>query len=74
MMTEKQKYFHLMGEVCEILKPTAVDDAVRAGYDTPSNLLAAARIGRRPVLRDLVALVQFSMPSYEIPTHLRPTS
>ena len=31
-MTDKQKYYHLLGEVCEAMPSSAVDSAVRAGY------------------------------------------
>ncbi|OWP62916.1 hypothetical protein CDA63_11905 [Hymenobacter amundsenii] len=72
MMTDKQKYYHLMGEVCEILPTMASTYAVRAGYETPANLLELVRIGRRPVLRDLVALVKHALPEFEIPAHLLP--
>ncbi|GAA3953749.1 hypothetical protein [Hymenobacter algoricola] len=74
MLTDKQKYFHLMGEVCEQLAPDAVDATVRAGYKTPSNLLAMVRLGRRANLPDLVAMVEVSLPAFEIPTHLRPAA
>lgn len=74
MMTDKQKYFALMSEVCELLKPADINAPVRAGYDVPANLLDQARIGRRPVLRDLVAIVTHAHPDFQIPAHLRPAA
>lgn len=75
-MTDKQKYYHLLGEVCEAMPSSAVDSAIRAGYGqehkSASTRLHHVKQGKVASLPDLVALIHASMPSYEIPTHLRP--
>ena len=71
-MTERQKYYHLMGEVCEWLGPDAPDKAVRAGHPTTANMLAQVRLGRRPILNELCAMIKVYKPDYQIPEHLLP--
>lgn len=75
-MTDKQKYYHLLGEVCEAMPASAVDSTIRAGhgqeYKSASTRLHHVRQGKVASLPDLVALVRASMPGYEIPTHLLP--
>lgn len=75
-MTEKQKYYHLLGEVCEAMPSSAVDDAIRAGYGkehrSASTRLHHVKQGKVASLPDLLALIKHSMPDYEVPAHLRP--
>jgi hypothetical protein len=75
-MTDKQKYYHLLGEVCEALPSSAVDSTIRSGYGqeykSASTRLHHVRQGKVASLPDLVALIQASMPAYEIPVHLLP--
>jgi hypothetical protein len=77
-MTDKQKYFHLLAEVCEDMPYYAVDHAVRAGigqeYRSASIRLAHVKQGKVASLPDLVKLIEISMPDFEIPTHLRPAT
>ena len=76
-MTEKQKYYHLLGEVCEAMPSSAVDSAIRAGYGqehkSASTRLHHVKQGKVASLHDLIALIKYSMPEYEVPSHLRPT-
>jgi hypothetical protein len=75
-MTDKQKYYHLLGEVCEAMPSSAVDSTIRSGYGreyaSASTRLHHVRQGKVASLPDLVAMVRASMPTYEIPTHLLP--
>jgi len=75
-MTDKQKYYHLLGEVCEAMPSSAVDSAIRAGYGqehkSASTRLHHVKQGKVASLPDLVALIRYSMPDYEIPAHLLP--
>ncbi|MGI4862967.1 MAG: hypothetical protein ACRYFZ_03535 [Janthinobacterium lividum] len=75
-MTDKQKYYHLLGEVCEAMPSSAVDSAIRAGYGqehkSASTRLHHVKQGKVASLPDLVALIRYSMPGYEIPAHLLP--
>lgn len=71
-LTEKQKYYYLMGETCEWLTNAAVDKAVRSNYPTPAAQLTAVRAGRRIHLVDLIALIQFAKPDFQIPDNLLP--
>jgi hypothetical protein len=75
-MTDKQKYYHLLGEVCEAMPSSAVDSAIRAGYGqaykSASTRLHHVKQGKVASLPDLVALIRISMPSYAIPAHLLP--
>ncbi|MCA8830566.1 hypothetical protein [Hymenobacter pini] len=74
MYTERQKYYLLLGEVCEKLTTDAVEKAIRAGIEAPLGTLNNARIGRNVNLPLLVNMVELSMPDYQIPTHLRPAA
>ena len=75
-MTDKQKYYHLLGEVCETMPSSAVDSAIRAGYGrehkSASTRLHHVKQGKVASLPDLMALIEYSMPGYEVPAHLRP--
>lgn len=71
-MTEKQKYFHLVGEVCEMLNPSVVDQAVRNGHPMPIISLNNVRLGRKVDLAALTQLVRLGLPEFDIPAHLRP--
>lgn len=75
-MTDKQKYYHLLGEVCEAMPSSAVDSTIRSGYGreyaSASTRLHHVRQGKVASLPDLVAMVRASMPSYQIPAHLLP--
>ena len=77
-MTDKQKFYHLLAEVIEDMPHHAPTAAIRAGYGEqyPS---AATRFqhvkqGKVADLNDLIALIQCSMPDYQIPAHLRPAA
>jgi hypothetical protein len=75
-MTDKQKYYHLLGEVCEAMPSSAVDSTIRSGYGreyaSASTRLHHVRQGKVASLPDLVAMVRASMPQYGIPAHLLP--
>ena len=75
-MTEKQKYYHLLGEVCEDMPSSAVDSAIRAGYGqehkSASTRLHHVKQGKVASLADLLALIRYAMPGYEVPAHLLP--
>lgn len=75
-MTDKQKYYHLLGEVCEDMPSSAVDSAIRAGYGqehkSASTRLHHVKQGKVASLPDLVALIRYSMLDYRIPAHLLP--
>lgn len=75
-MTDRQKYYHLLGEVCEAIPSSAVDSAIRAGYGrdfkSASTRLHHVKQGKVASLPDLLALIEHSMPDYEVPAHLRP--
>ncbi|QNE38593.1 hypothetical protein F1C16_03010 [Hymenobacter sp. NBH84] len=77
-MTEKQKYFALQALVCEELPPYAVDMAIRAGYgkqyESASRRLAHVKQGKVANLADLLALVQHSMPRFNVPEYLLPAT
>lgn len=74
MITEKQKYFYLLAEVCEKLTSDAVERAIRGGHTSSIGTLNNARIGRNVNLPVLVDLVTLGLPDYEIPAHLRPAA
>lgn len=71
-MTEKQKYYHLLGEVCEDLPIGAIDALAREGYAASTIQLMQVRQGRILNLTHLVALVRAGMPKYSIPAKLLP--
>lgn len=75
-MTDRQKYYHLLGEVCELMPSSAVDSAIRAGhgqdYKSASTRLHHVKQGKVASLPDLLALIRVSMPDYEVPGHLLP--
>ncbi|HEX8506518.1 MAG TPA: hypothetical protein VF630_14220 [Hymenobacter sp.] len=75
-MTDRQKYYHLLGEVCELMPSSAVDSAIRAGYGrafkSASTRLHHVKQGKVASLPDLLALIEHSMPDYEVPAHLLP--
>jgi hypothetical protein len=74
MLTDKQKYFHLLAEVCEKMPVDAVDTAIRRDHPTPAHSLGNVRIGRKVDLPALVQLIELSMPDYDIPAELRPAA
>lgn len=71
-MTERQKYLHLLAEVIEDLPTSSIDTAVRAGYAASTMILSNVRMGRAMNLPHLVALINYGLPGYQIPTHLLP--
>ena len=74
MLTDKQKYFYLIAEVCEKLTIEAVTQAVKSGHPAPLGTLTNVRTGRTPNLPVLVDMVTMALPDYEIPTHLLPNA
>jgi hypothetical protein len=71
-MTLTQKYHALMALVCEDFPHYAVDMAITAGCKVPRQRLHDVKRGRTINLPDLVELVRYSMPLFEIPAHLLP--
>lgn len=75
-MTDKQKYYRLLAEVCETMPSSAVDSAIRAGYGqgfvSASTRLNHVKQGKVASLPDLLALIRTSMPEFEVPAHLLP--
>jgi hypothetical protein len=77
-MTDKQKYYHLLAEVIEDLPFYAPTQAIRAGYGdqypSAATRLAHVKQGKVACLPDLIAMVEITMPDFEIPPHLRPAA
>jgi hypothetical protein len=75
-MMDKQKYYHLLGEVCEAMPSSAVDSAIRASYGqehkSASTCLHHVKQSKVASLTDLLALVRYSMPGYQVLQHLLP--
>jgi hypothetical protein len=70
-MTEREKYYTLLGLVCEKLPYYAAHLAAEAGLGVAARL-QNIKLGRIVNLADLVALVRHSLPDFEIPAHLLP--
>jgi hypothetical protein len=73
-MTEKQKFYRLLSEVCEDLPTSAINAAIAGGYDAPAVQLVHVRQGRIINLPHLVALITYGMPDFRIPTELLPAA
>jgi hypothetical protein len=71
-MTEKQKFYRLLSEVCEILPTSSISAAIAAGYNANAVQLIYVRQGRVINLCHLVALIQFGLKEFTIPIHLLP--
>ena len=71
-MTEKQKFYRLYSDVCEVLPTKSINAAIAGGYNTNAVQLLQVRQGRIINLPHLVALVRFGLPGYNIPTELLP--
>lgn len=72
-MSEKAKYYHLLAEVCEWIKPHHVDSLVRKGYST-TMALNNVRTAKKHSIEDLILLIQeAAIPGYEVPKELRPS-
>jgi hypothetical protein len=71
-LSEKQKYYQLQGLVCDELPYYAADITVKAGYGAKLKRLQNVKSGKVINLRDLVALVSYSLPKFKIPVHLLP--
>lgn len=70
-MTEREKYFILLGLVCEKLPYYAAQLASVAGLGEHRRL-QNVKLGKAIGLADLVALVRHSLSEFEIPEHLLP--
>jgi hypothetical protein len=70
-MTEREKYFTLLGLVCEKLPYYAAMLAADAGLGDHRRLQNVKQ-GKAIGLLDLVALVRHSLPDFPIPEHLLP--
>lgn len=73
-MTERQKFLHLLALVIEDLPTSAIDDAVRDGYEATGSMLGNVRIGRVMNLKHLMALIGYGLPGFQIPAQLLPAS
>jgi hypothetical protein len=73
-MHEEEKFYSLMALVCRRMPHYAVQMTLDAGYgnDQPRQFLHDVKRGRTINLAALVALVQHSLPAFEIPAHLLP--
>ncbi|GAB2466545.1 hypothetical protein GCM10011375_32720 [Hymenobacter qilianensis] len=71
-MTEKQKFYRLFSEVCELLPTGAINSAITAGYNANAVHLIHVRQGRTINLPHLVALIQYGLPEFNIPVDLLP--
>lgn len=71
-MTDKQKFYRLLSDVCEVLPTSAINAAISGGYDANAVQLLHVRQGRIINLHHLVALIQFGLPEFNIPTGLLP--
>jgi hypothetical protein len=70
-MTEREKYFTLLGLVCEKLPYYAAQLAANAGLGEHRRLQNVKQ-GKAIGLADLITLVGHSLPDFEIPAHLLP--
>ena len=71
-MTDKQKFYRLLSEVCEDLPTSAINAAIAGGYDANAVTLVGVRQGRIINLPHLVKLIEVGMPKYSIPVDLLP--
>jgi hypothetical protein len=71
-MTEKQKFYRLLSEVCERLPTSAINDAIAGGYNANAVQLLHVRQGRTINLPHLVALIKHGLPDFQIPEQLLP--
>lgn len=71
--TERQTFLHLLALIIEDLPTSAIDAAVRAGYEDSTAMLGNVRIGRVMNCSHLMALIGYGLPSYTIPAELLPT-
>lgn len=75
-LDEKEKYYLLMALVCRKIPHFAVDRTIQAGYGhqykSAAVRLGNVKLGKVPDLNDLCALVQYSMPEFDIPHRLLP--
>lgn len=65
--TEKQKFFHLLADVCEELPADVATPVIQAGHDIPAPRLQNTRIGRHVHLETLVTIVKTCLPKFKIP-------
>jgi hypothetical protein len=70
-LTEREKYFTLLGQVCEKLPYYAAQLASDAGLGEHRRFQNVKQ-GKAIGLADLVALVRHCLPDFEIPEHLLP--
>jgi hypothetical protein len=72
----KEKYYLLMAMVCLKIPRNAVTKAIQGGYgDQYPNAAARldnVKLGKVPDLNDLIALIKYSMPDFDIPARLLP--
>ena len=73
-MTDKQKFYRLLSEVCEDLPTSAINKAVAEGYDVNVITLMQVRQGRTINLPHLIKLVEVGLPKFSIPDALRPAA
>ena len=73
-MTERQKFLHLLALVIEDLPTSAIDAAIRTGYQASATLLGNVRIGRAMNLPHLLKLIEVGMPDFRIPEELLPAA
>ena len=71
-MTEKQKFYRLLSEVCEVLPTKAINAAIAGGYNMNAVQLLQVRQGRIINLPHLVAMIHFGLPGFNIPAELLP--
>ena len=71
-MTDKQKFYRLLSDVCEFLPTKSIKAAISAGYNANAVELLNVRRGRVTNLNHLVALIRFGLPKFSIPTELLP--
>ena len=71
-MTNKQKFYRLFSEVCELLPTSAINSAISAGYEANAVHLIHVRQGRTINLPHLVALIYYGLPDFSIPVDLLP--
>jgi hypothetical protein len=75
-LEEKQKFYLLMALVCMKLPHYAVTRAIQGGYGeqypNAAVRLGNVKLGKVPDLNDLVALIKYSMPDFDIPARLLP--
>ena len=72
MLAEKQRFYRLFQDVCELLPTGAINSALTADYNAKAVHLIHVRQGRTVNLPHLIALIQYGLPEFSITVDLLP--